>query len=1602
MPPPPAGGPTAQYQTYNPSQHQFSNVQTPSMSALHSPISEKMSATYIPGPGDSFGVGVGIPSLMGRQQEPSFNRGDSEGFSAVSDNSSRSTRETTDTALTSPLEERTNGFYDRTRLYQSQSSTPSIAQHPTHFRRDSQDPSTAATSASRGQTPSAPQNNQGASNVPSDVSDEAANQWPLDRVLLWLASNQFSNDWQKTFEGLELSGRDFLELGSRHGGRGNFGMMHQQVYPRLAQECSASGTGWEQAREREEGKRMRRLIRGIVTGKAGEQVKSGHNRRTSEATTSTIASNGPSHSSPNLSRQDNNVTTPSTAGGDNDSPDKATFKTPGPGFGMRRISEHNRAVTLPVFANNAAGSSDSSLHGNHRHALAEPVRARHSPSASSETGESVFRGTAFRMEGSPKSGSPVTTYSLPLHTPNSGTLNSASPHTSKFGHRSTDSTDSVSSLQAAYGSGLPAGATQVLRGIPSPSFADSRRYAHDGQRPQFESGERSAGLEPPTSAKEHKGFLKHFKRKKNREDGAFPSPEENNLESPTSPTLNMKPNLLGQNPKAGSSEISLDRAYEHGFAGPQYRRRNSPGRAFILATMDGWTFRLCDVTDLDHPDDVRQVLCHNLGIRDASQAQFYITELGKLEHEANDLLDSPKIMMLKRTRADPTGNLKVFIRAAAGFVLDSPSTNALASATNGLLSPDDIANGARRRSNSSPPSSRQNTIKAPTRDAPFPTSEQLTNEALKERLLHFQNIQEVDDKAAERQRAEIDRLARAGNVQVNRKFAKDSPPIDSEATFGAAGIRGRRVDFDQPRGSPFEDKKQEALFPQRKPPPPPAESATLIKANSLSKRSGHQSRLSINSLDSDGKRMSGGGDMPSVSEVPEKRGRKPVPASPHGGIASAFAHMGKALGGVGGVAHLDRQSPETDRPGQNEKAKSTSTSSGSHEFGRGSPDTNNDSSRSTAWSKGDQSFKTPDYDAGEGKADSAAIAKMRQEGLRRAPSREDLSPSSGQSTTGFGKNEPARPKSYGPNVDFTEAKVDFAKPPPPSVPQDDSDDDSDDGLFAVPIAKKTTAAVPNDNTSDSDGNSKRPSLTLNTRSNSRVKKGVSWGPTETQTQSAHIQSLPDVDEESLNSARSGKRVQRRNPTSAASEGWSADSSEDASRVLRRESFAREDVWANRPPPEALIDHLDDYFPNLDLDQPVLQEGAASSPPTSPTQQDGPTLEQANAAQSGMSVISESLSTNPINRKYNDGDTLGSDESTLKALERPASIQSVAQRSMRRSGGLGRMKSIREVARGAHEANKRFTTVTAPAATSTQSNKDSMILRRKSTKMFGANIVQIKPQHGSMIMPQIPQDTIPKRQATFRWFKGQLIGKGTYGRVYLGMNADTGDFLAVKQVEVSAKAAGNDKGKMKELVAALDLEIDTMKDLDHMNIVQYLGCERKETSISIFLEYISGGSVGSCLRKHGKFEESVVRSLTRQTLDGLRYLHREGILHRDLKADNILLDLDGTCKISDFGISKKTDDIYGNDASNSMQGSVFWMAPEVVRSQGQGYSAKVDIWSLGCVVLEMFAGRRPWSKEEAVGAIYKLGSLNEAPPIPEDVSNSISPYGVAFMYDCFTM
>ena len=92
----------------------------------------------------------------------------------------------------------------------------------------------------------------------------------------------------------------------------------------------------------------------------------------------------------------------------------------------------------------------------------------------------------------------------------------------------------------------------------------------------------------------------------------------------------------------------------------------------------------------------------------------------------------------------------------------------------------------------------------------------------------------------------------------------------------------------------------------------------------------------------------------------------------------------------------------------------------------------------------------------------------------------------------------------------------------------------------------------------------------------------------------------------------------------------------------------------------------------------------------------------------------------------------------------------------------------------------------------------------------------------------------------------------------------------------------------------------------------------------------------------------------------------------MKADNILVETSGICKISDFGISKRTDDI-NMAAYTSMQGTVFWMAPEVIDAKKKGYNSKIDIWSVGCVVFEMWTGQRPWNGKEAMAVLLQVCS-----------------------------
>lgn len=246
-----------------------------------------------------------------------------------------------------------------------------------------------------------------------------------------------------------------------------------------------------------------------------------------------------------------------------------------------------------------------------------------------------------------------------------------------------------------------------------------------------------------------------------------------------------------------------------------------------------------------------------------------------------------------------------------------------------------------------------------------------------------------------------------------------------------------------------------------------------------------------------------------------------------------------------------------------------------------------------------------------------------------------------------------------------------------------------------------------------------------------------------------------------------------------------------------------------------------------------------------------------------------------------------------------------------------------------------------------------------------------------------------------WMKGSLIGEGSFGSVFLALHAITGELMAVKQVEIPSATKGTDFDQRKNsMVTALKHEIELLQGLHHPNIVQYLGTSADDQYLNIFLEYVPGGSIATMLQQYNTFQEPLIKNFVRQILTGLSYLHSRDIIHRDIKGANILVDNKGGIKISDFGISKRVEasTVLGSRASGiagnhlhrpSLQGSVYWMAPEVVRQTA--HTKKADIWSLGCLVVEMFLGAHPFPDSSQLQAIFAIGSNQARPPPPESAS-----------------
>mmetsp|Transcript_19734 Transcript_19734/g.52486 ORF Transcript_19734/g.52486 Transcript_19734/m.52486 type:complete len:371 (-) Transcript_19734:34-1146(-) len=220
--------------------------------------------------------------------------------------------------------------------------------------------------------------------------------------------------------------------------------------------------------------------------------------------------------------------------------------------------------------------------------------------------------------------------------------------------------------------------------------------------------------------------------------------------------------------------------------------------------------------------------------------------------------------------------------------------------------------------------------------------------------------------------------------------------------------------------------------------------------------------------------------------------------------------------------------------------------------------------------------------------------------------------------------------------------------------------------------------------------------------------------------------------------------------------------------------------------------------------------------------------------------------------------------------------------------------------------------------------------------------------------------------------GSVLGKGGYGTVFLARNLETNELVAIKQFHPTVTDTNINKKAFKEL--------QVWKGLTHPSIVQYRGCFLGETNdLNLVAEYVEGWSLAEHLTRFSAFPEPLVAEIVTKVLGGLEYLHHNGVIHRDIKPGNVLVRQDGEIKICDFGVSLNVD---VHTCAKTMVGTPWYIAPEMVEERP--YTNSLDIWSVGCTVLELVTGRRPYHELSAVDALIEMVK-DRHPSIPDWVS-----------------
>ncbi|KAF3513304.1 hypothetical protein F2Q69_00001380 [Brassica cretica] len=232
-----------------------------------------------------------------------------------------------------------------------------------------------------------------------------------------------------------------------------------------------------------------------------------------------------------------------------------------------------------------------------------------------------------------------------------------------------------------------------------------------------------------------------------------------------------------------------------------------------------------------------------------------------------------------------------------------------------------------------------------------------------------------------------------------------------------------------------------------------------------------------------------------------------------------------------------------------------------------------------------------------------------------------------------------------------------------------------------------------------------------------------------------------------------------------------------------------------------------------------------------------------------------------------------------------------------------------------------------------------------------------------------KDFTPRRATTYE--KLDKIGQGTYSNVYKAKDLLTGDIVALKKVRFDNLEA--------ESVKFMAREILMLRRLDHPNVIKLQGLVASRVSCSLYLvfEYMDHDLTGLAATQGSKFDISQVKCFMKQLLSGLEHCHSRGVLHRDIKGSNLLIDNNGILKIADFGLATFYDPKQKKQTMTSRVVTLWYRPPELLLG-ATNYGTGVDLWSAGCIMAELLAGKPVMPGRTEVEQLHKIFKLCGSP------------------------